>query len=60
MEEYKHDCRNSEYTLNDSWARKPALKRKLRKRIEEIVPDKLSIVDRIVREHQLFSRNYED
>ena len=37
--------------MNDSWARKPVLKRKLRKRIEEIVPNKNEIAERLVREH---------
>lgn len=40
--------------MNDSWARKPALKRKLRKRLEEIVPDKKSVVNKLIRENQIF------
>ncbi len=50
LEEYKHESRASEYTLNDSWARKPTLKRKMRKRLEEIVPDKVAIVHKLIRE----------
>jgi hypothetical protein len=51
LEEFKHDSRASEYTINDSWARKPALRRKIRKRLEEIVPDKNAIADRLIKEN---------
>lgn len=54
LEEFKHDTKASEFTLNDSWARKPILRRKIRKRLEEIVPDKKAIVDRLLQEHQVF------
>jgi len=37
--------------MNDSWARKPALKRKVRKRLEEIVPDKTAIVNNLIKEN---------
>lgn len=51
LEEFKHESRASEYTLNESWARKPALRRKVRKRFEEIVPDKNAIAERLIREN---------
>jgi hypothetical protein len=51
LEEFKHESRTSEYTMNDSWARKPALRRKVRKRFEEIVPDKNAIAERLIREN---------
>ena len=56
LEEFKHESRQSEYTVNESWTRKPTLRRKLRKRLEEIVPDKNAIAERIIRENQAFSR----
>lgn len=42
LEEYRHESRGSEQTLNEdsNWARKPALRRKERKRLEEMVPDR--------------------
>ena len=41
LEDFRHESRGcSDYTLNESWAKKPVLKRKLRKRLEEILPDK--------------------
>jgi len=40
--------------MNESWAKKPFLKRKLRKRLEEIVPDKAAIAERLIQEHNLF------
>jgi hypothetical protein len=51
LEEFKHESRNSEYTINESWTRKPILRRKMRKRLEEIVPDKNAIADRLIREN---------
>ena len=54
LEEFKHETRASEYTMNDSWAKKPALRRKLRQRLEEIIPDKSAIVDRLIKENQIF------
>ena len=51
LEEFKHESRNSEYTINDSYVRKPILRRKMRKRLEEIVPDKNAIAERLIREH---------
>lgn len=42
------------YTLNESWARKPLFRRKIRKRIEEIAPDKAHIIERVVNENQFF------
>jgi len=57
LEEYKHESRGSEYTLNnESWAKRPTLRRKVRKRLEEIIPDKNAIANRIVREHQIYYR----
>eukprot|EP00347_Sterkiella_histriomuscorum_P002642 403367358 len=53
LEDFKHESKASEYTLNDSWARRPTLRRKLRKRLEEIVPDKKAIVSRLIRENQI-------
>ena len=60
LEEFKHESKASEYTINDSWARKPMLRRKTRKRLEEIVPDKNAIVDRLLKEHQLFFKGQSD
>ena len=40
LENFKLESRNSEYTLNDSWARRPGLRRNVRKMMEEIIPDK--------------------
>ena len=57
LEEFKHESRASEYTLNDSWARKPILRRKVRKRLEEIVPDKHAIAERLIRENKVFFRS---
>jgi hypothetical protein len=37
--------------LNESWTRKPTLRRKVRKRFEEIVPDKNLIADRLIKEN---------
>lgn len=51
LEEFKHESKASEYTMNDSWARKPILRRKVRKRLEEIVPDKNAIAERLIREN---------
>ena len=45
------------YTLNESWARKPLFRRKIRKRIEEIAPDKAHIIDRIVQDSQFFKHH---
>lgn len=50
LEEFKHESRASEHTMNDSWARKPTLRRKMRKRLEEIVPDRNAIAERLIRE----------
>lgn len=60
LEDFKHESKASEYTLNDSWARRPALRRKLRKRLEEIVPDKKAIVQRLIKQHQLFYSSAEN
>jgi hypothetical protein len=49
LEGFRHESKASLYSLNESWARRPALRRKVRKRLEEIVPDKAAIVDRLVR-----------
>ncbi len=54
LEEFKHESRGSEYTINESWTRKPVLRRKVRKRLEEIVPDKNAIAERLIRENQVF------
>lgn len=51
LEEFKHESRASEYTMNESWARKPVLRRKIRKRLEEIVPDKNAIAERLIKEN---------
>jgi hypothetical protein len=40
--------------MNDSWARKPTLRRKVRKRLEEIMPDRNAIAERLIRENQVF------
>jgi hypothetical protein len=50
LEGFRHESKASLYSLNESWARRPALRRKVRKRLEEIVPDKAAIVERLVRE----------
>lgn len=55
LEEFKHESRHSEHTLPESWARRPTLKRKLRKRLEEMIPDKTLIAEKLLREHQIFS-----
>ena len=60
LEDFKHESRQSEFTINDSWARKPALRRKVRKRLEEIVPDKNAIAERLVRENQVFFKSNDD
>lgn len=60
LEEFKHESRASEFTINDSWARKPTLRRKVRKRLEEIVPDKNAIAERIIKENQLFFKGGTD
>ena len=51
LSEFKHESRASEYSLNESWTRKPTLRRKVRKRFEEIVPDKNLIADRLIKEN---------
>lgn len=51
LEEYKHETVGSVYTLNESWARKPVFRRKIRKRIEEIAPDKTQIIESLVAEN---------
>eukprot|EP00347_Sterkiella_histriomuscorum_P004736 403359304 len=56
LEEFKHESRYSEHTQGDSWAKKPALRRKLRKRLEEIVPNKNLIAQRLLRENQFFQQ----
>jgi hypothetical protein len=46
LEEFRHESRftpGSEYTMNRSWARKPTIKRKMKTRLLEIVPDKDAI-----------------
>ena len=46
LEEFRHESRftpGSEYTINHSWARKPTIKRKMKTRLLEIVPDKDAI-----------------
>ena len=54
IEYYKHDTLVSEGTLNESWSRSPLLKRKTRRRIEEIAPDRAHIIDKLVEENQFF------
>jgi hypothetical protein len=60
LEEFKHESKASEHTMNDSWARKPTLKRKMRKRLEEIVPDRNAIAERLIRESQVFFKTGEN
>jgi hypothetical protein len=55
LENFKQESKASLYSLNESWARRPALRRKVRKRMEEIVPDKIAIAERLVAEHQFFA-----
>jgi hypothetical protein len=46
LEEFRHESRftpRSEYTLSNSWAKKPTIRRKMRTRLQEIVPDKEAI-----------------
>ena len=40
LENFKLESKTSEYTLNESWTRRPGLRRNVRKMMEEIVPDK--------------------
>jgi hypothetical protein len=57
LEEFKLESRlaqGSEYSINESWAKQPALRRKVRRRLEELVPNKEMIFERIVAENQLF------
>lgn len=57
IEEFKlesHGGVGSEYTMNESWAKKPVIRRTVRKRLDEFITDKQAIADRIVKEHQLF------
>jgi hypothetical protein len=54
LEEFKLDSRlaqGSEYSINESWAKQPALRRKVRRRLEELVPNKEMIFERIVAEN---------
>jgi hypothetical protein len=57
LDEFRHESRftpGSEYTMSDSWARRPALRRKIRKRLQEIVPDKDAFALKVVESNQLF------
>jgi hypothetical protein len=54
LEEFRHESRftpGSEYTINQSWARKPTIRRKMKTRLQEIVPDKDAIAKRVVQEN---------
>ena len=62
LEEYKHERTqgNSESQVNHSegeWERKPAIRRKERKRLEEMIPDKKSVIDFLIRKQQVFYEN---
>ena len=58
LEEYKHESKGSEHTINEesNWARKPALRRKERKRLEEMIPSRQQVIEALVKKSQVYSK----
>jgi len=59
LEMFRPAFKSSEYQINDSWARKPGLRRVERRMVEEIVPDKFQIAQDLVYSHTAFAMNDE-